>query len=253
MMQHSVLYYFSPTGGTKKVGLAFASAASGTVTEVDLADPKVSLESVPCGLAVFAVPVFGGRIPAPAAERIRALQGNGTKAVTLAVYGNRAYEDALLELNHTAAGSGFEVIASGAFIARHSIVPQVAAGRPDEKDLEEIRGFAQKVVQKIESGDLSQVTVPGNMPYKPEMQTAATPVSLENCTLCGKCAAVCPVGAVSLKDRTVITELDKCILCMACTHVCPEGARVLPKQLQDGMNQKLMPLKDIRRENEIFI
>ena len=51
----------------------------------------------------------------------------------------------------------------------------------------------------------------------------------------------------------MITELSNCILCMACTSVCPEKARVLPEALQSGMNQKLMPLKEIRRENEIFI
>ena len=167
--------------------------------------------------------------------------------------GNRAYDDALLELNHTVAAAGFEILASGAFIARHSIVPQVAAGRPDEADLKEIRDFAEKVLKKIAGGDSSTPAVPGNDPYKPEMQVAAAPISLENCRHCGKCAAVCPTGAIRVSETEVVTELSNCILCMACTSVCPEKARVLPEALQSGMNQKLMPLKEIRRENEIFI
>lgn len=253
MVQKSALYYFSPTGGTRRVGSAFAAAAAQSVRELDLGVRDQTPEAPACDLAVFALPVFGGRIPAPAAKKLRSLHGSGTKAVTLVVYGNRAYDDALLELNHTVAAAGFEILASGAFIARHSIVPQVAAGRPDEADLKEIRDFAEKVLKKIAGGDSSTPAVPGNDPYKPEMQVAASPISLENCRHCGKCAAVCPTGAIRVSETEVVTELSNCILCMACTSVCPEKARVLPEALQSGMNQKLMPLKEIRRENEIFI
>ena len=45
---------------------------------------------------MIAMPVFGGRIPAVAAEKLGELKGSGKKAVTLVVYGNRAYEEQML-------------------------------------------------------------------------------------------------------------------------------------------------------------
>lgn len=250
MLNQTDLYYFSPTGGTKKVGYEFAQAVSKKVKLIDLAgDCNSSMES---DLTIIAVPVFGGRIPAISSERIRSLQGAGKKAVTLVVYGNRAYEDALLELNDSVREGGFEIVASGAFIAQHSIVPEVGRGRPDAKDKEEIRAFAQKVIERMESGVKKEIIVPGNFPYKAEMNQSATPISLPSCSLCEKCAIVCPVNAIHIQE-TVVTDSEKCILCMACTSVCPEHARVLPDALREGTEKMLSAFKTVRRENETFL
>ena len=142
-MLHKIsLYYFSPTGGTKKAGETFCQEMAGKVEVIDLGVPKQTVREPEGEVVVFAAPVFGGRIPKLVTDKIRKLHGNGKRAVTLAVYGTRAYEDALLELNRAVEGQGFQVAASAALIARHSIVPEVGAGRPDEKDQEEIRDFA---------------------------------------------------------------------------------------------------------------
>ena len=117
-------------------------------------------------LVVAAAPVFGGRIPAIATEKLNRLDDRGKKAVTLAVYGNSAYEDALLELNNVMEKRGFQVIASAALIAQHSMVPEVGKGRPDEQDKAGILDFAGKVLDKLENGLDSPVNVPGNDPYK---------------------------------------------------------------------------------------
>lgn len=202
---------------------------------------------------IIAVPVFGGRIPAVAIDRFKLLDGMGKRVVTLAVYGTRAYEDALLELNHTAEESGFEIVASAALIARHSIVPVVGEGRPDAVDAEDIQTFAKKVSEKLINGDRSKVTVPGNIPYKEHMMVAATPISTSVCNQCGACATICPTGAIQVEKDGITTELEKCILCMACVAHCPKKGRVLPHPMQKGMNEKLGVLKDIRRENEYFL
>lgn len=169
------------------------------------------------------------------------------------MYGTRAYEDALLELNDLAAECGFQVIASGAFVARHSIVPEVGAGRPDEADVAELREFAKKVLEKIEKGTDEVVQVPGNHPYKQWGGMTVTPMSLPTCLQCGKCAAVCPTDAIAFEGDTVQTSAEKCMVCMACVAACPEHARILPPPVQEMMNQKLGVLKDVRRPNEIFL
>lgn len=251
MIHTADLYYFSPTGGTKKVGECFGKAAAEQVTMVNLAAGELE-GSEDAALAVIAMPVFGGRIPAFGTEQLLKVNGNGKKAVTLAVYGNRAYEDALLELNDTAKAAGFQVIASGAFVAEHSMNREVAAGRPDQEDEGQLQSFAQRVLEKLALGGDMKVSVPGNEPYKPHMQRMATPVCTEDCGLCGACAKACPVDAIEIKEA-VVTDPEKCILCMACASACTRGARVLPAPMKAHLQQLLGPLKEVRRENEIFL
>ena len=73
----------------------------------------------------------------------------------------------MLEMNDILIQGGFTVIASAAFVAQHSIVPEVGAGRPDAEDIKEIRTFAEAVKS---STSAENVHVPGNRPYKPEMR-----------------------------------------------------------------------------------
>lgn len=253
MLNMTDLYYFSPTGGTKKAGESFCEAIAEKVKTVDLGLRDRAVEKPESGLVVVAAPVFGGRIPSIVAEKLNELDGNGKKAVTLAVYGNRAYEDALLELNNILTDRGFQVIASAALVAQHSMAPEVGKGRPDGQDIADIHNFADKVSDKLEKGIESKVKVPGNYPYKNGMSMPVTPVSLPSCSQCGKCAAVCPTGAIHMENGSVVTNPEKCILCMACVKACPEHARILPPPLQEKMEQMLGALKSVRRENEYFL
>jgi len=247
------LFYFSPTGGTKAVGTRFCAGISPETKLVNLAEWNDQESKTTEDLVVAALPVFGGRIPALAADRLKGLEGAGKKAVTIVVYGNRAYEDALIELNDTMEQAGFQVIASGAFIAQHSMVPEVAQGRPDAQDLEDIDCFAKKVAAILEQGKYHELTVPGNRPYKQSMRMTATPISLPDCRLCGACAAACPTKAITVQDGHVSTNGEQCMLCMACTAVCPEHVRVLPPPLAEKLEQMLAATKTVRRENEFFL
>lgn len=216
----------------------------------DLGSKETMLEKPEGEMIVVAAPVFGRRIPSIVREKIEQLSGTGKKAVTIAVYGNRAYEDALLEMNDILIKCGFTVIASGAFVAQHSMAPEVGAGRPDGEDEKDIHKFAESVKNSTAT---ENVHVPGNRPYKPEMNMTVTPISLPSCTKCGKCVTVCPTNAISVTDGSVITDAEKCILCMACTHICPEQARILPPPLQQKMEQMLGALKSVRNKNEVFL
>ena len=243
--------YFSPTGGTKKAGQLFCNAVAQDTVLADLAQA----DELCCTteVAVFAVPVFAGRIPHIAAERIKSIDGRGKKAVTIAVYGNRAYDDALLELNNAAEQAGFKVVASAALVAQHSMVKEVAAGRPDTEDAAEIAAFAQKAAAKIAADSTQAVAVPGNFPHRDGMTVSSTPLCTDSCTKCGRCAQVCPTKAITATKADVTTQLEKCILCLACTAHCPTKARILPPAMQQGLNQKLGALKDVRNANEFFV
>ena len=73
MINKADFYYFSPTGGTKKTGEIFAREIAENVEFIDLGSKQEQKET-DHELAVIAIPVFGGRLPAFASERQLHLQ-----------------------------------------------------------------------------------------------------------------------------------------------------------------------------------
>ena len=90
--------YFSPTGGTKKIAERIAERVCESADFLDVTVRAQELDFGPEDFVVIAIPVFGGRVPWPFAERLARVRAQGTPAAIVAVYGNRAFDDALLEL-----------------------------------------------------------------------------------------------------------------------------------------------------------
>lgn len=106
---------FSPTGGTQKVAALLTKALGGEAAAIDLTDSKQDFSTIGLtqeDVALIAVPSYGGRVPAAAVERLTAMHGQGARAVLVCVYGNRAYEDTLVELEDAAQKAGFRVVAA---------------------------------------------------------------------------------------------------------------------------------------------
>ncbi len=159
----------------------------------------------------------GGRVPAVAVERLGMIHGNGAQAVLVCVYGNRAYEDTLVELEDAAKQAGFQVIAAVAAIAEHSIARQFAAGRPDAQDAAQLSDFAKQIQHKLSAADTSEPAIPGNRPYKKAGGASMVPKATKECTNCGVCAAECPVQAINKEnpkkvDEKVCSERKECEL-----------------------------------------
>ena len=231
-----IIACFSPTGGTKKVADAIAAGFHTPVDEIDLTK-EVSSTSLGEKDALMAVlPVYAGRVPQISLERLAALKGNGQKAVAVVVYGNREYEDALLETKDALEAGGFHVVAAAAFIAEHSIARSIAAGRPDAEDEALCRQFAADVMAKAD--DAAPVQVPGNTPYKALKPSAFHPAANGNCVKCSVCAQQCPVGAIPMEDPSQ-TNNDLCINCMRCVEVCPQQCRALPDAFLNMVTQML--------------
>ena len=172
--------------------------------------------------------------------------------MTAAVYGNRAFEDALLELDDCLKAQGFRIGAGTALLAEHSMVRDVAAGRPDGRDQKEMADFAAKILEKLDGDGWQEPQVPGNRPYRDWKQMPGIPLTNASCISCGLCAARCPVQAIPASNPSS-TDQSRCILCMRCISVCPVKARSLPEQACAMLEQKLSPVRDIRRENELFL
>lgn len=246
---------FSPTGGTERVADTITAQWGAPVRKTDLTDPAVDFAAEALdaeALTLIAVPSYGGRVPAPAAERIAKLRGNQARCVVLTVYGNRAYEDTLLELSDLAAGSGFRVIAAAAAVAEHSILHQYAAGRPDPRDEEQLRGFAGRILEKLRSGAEDAPAIPGNRPYRKAGGAGLVPKATKACTGCGLCAEKCPTGAISKQDPKK-TDGKACISCMRCVSLCPHGARKASGLMTSIAGMAIKKACAERKSNELFL
>jgi NAD-dependent dihydropyrimidine dehydrogenase PreA subunit len=254
------LVYFSPTGTGKKTVNEIAAGIGFDTDTIDLTRPDADLNSYKLEkdeLAIFAVPVYGGRVPQTALDRLETVRGDNTPAVLVAAYGNRAYEDALLELHNTTKELGFKTIAGAVFIGQHSFDAEetpIATGRPDAEDLKKAHEFGAKVLEKIKGMDeVLEIDVPGNDPYRE--RGGGDPRSPETdeatCTLCGTCASVCPTGCVEVSD-VVKTQKDQCIACTACVQSCPTGARHWEHEGILGAAKWLSTEHGDRKEPEVF-
>lgn len=245
---------FSPTGGTMKAADMVAQTLADEVTLVDLCDSKKDFRSLVLNeddVAVIAVPSYGGRVPTTAVARLSKCRGNGARAVLMAVYGNRAYEDTLLELQDTVKEAGFKVVAAIAAVAEHSIAHQFATGRPDAQDQQLLETFTQSIKEKLASGELSAPHLPGNRPYKTS-SVSMVPKATKACVSCGLCAQKCPVQAI---DRLHPQNVDKkaCISCMRCVTICPQHARTIHPIMQFAAGLALKKACSQRKEAELFI
>jgi ferredoxin len=258
------LVYFSPTATTRTV---LEEIAKGTgfaidkVYDITLASARKSVPPVvDSALLLVGAPVYSGRLPGLAADYFTQISAPGISAVPVVLYGNREYEDALLELKDICLQFGSRPLAAGAFIGEHSFSTKstpIAQNRPDKKDLACAFEFGQKIaglMERTATGISSAaVGVPGNYPYKTPTIARGVPFIevTDDCTACGTCVTACPVDAVDEKEGFCTVD-DICIHCCACIKACPESARIMKGGPFKDIAGRLHQTCDIPKVPETF-
>ena len=264
-IQSLKLVCFSPTGTTRSIIQGIARGINrNTVELIDITNPearKRQLQTSENELLIIAVPVYMGRVPALLSEWLNAIQSHNTPTVCVVVYGNRVYDDALLELKNIALKCGCIPIACAAYIGEHSFSSSetpIAEDRPDASDLNHAEMFGHKISEKLKSissvNHISDINIPGNYPYRGDTKLWHVDfISISNeCIQCGICAGECPVGAIDSENSHLI-DREKCITCCACIKNCPQNARRMKPGLVKQTALRLSKLYEKRKDPVFFL
>lgn len=242
-MKKITIVSFSPTGGTFSVAETAAKEIAavlniGEISTVNLNLPEERQKTHSFGeddIVVAAVPTYAGRIPNKILPAVKNIRSDGAVGAAVVCYGNRSFDDSLSELCMVMRENGFAIAGAGAFVCRHVMSDLMGAGRPDADDMAEIESFGSKIGEKILSGDMGELNIPGNTPpgpYYTPLEEDGSPASFlkakpklnkELCINCGKCSKVCPMGSIDAADPSAVTGV--CIKCHACIRLCPQHAR----------------------------
>lgn len=258
------LIYFSPTGTTQKILKEIAKQITGNIdleVNLTLLSEGKGDSTVTSDVVLIGMPVYKGRIPEEALDRLKGMQGNNTPTILVVMYGNREYEDAMLELSDVATAVNFNVMGAAAFIGEHSYSTAefpLAVGRPDQADLLKAKSFALKIMEKLKDTTKSdsdqKLKIPGDFPYKdpPTSPPASPEIIEEKCGVCGVCKDVCPVNAIDIGE-TIQTNSSICIWCCACVKACPSEARVFDHPVVNHFRELLFKNCSRRKEPEFYL
>ncbi|MFR9164294.1 MAG: EFR1 family ferrodoxin [Lachnospiraceae bacterium] len=238
--------YFSATDTTKKTVLTIADEAARLLgaerEDYDFTLPGMRENGFAAGkddLVIFGTPVYAGRVPNVLLKYLATIQGNGALAVPVVLFGNRNFDDGLIELRDILENTGFHTVAAAAFVGEHSFSKTLAAGRPDADDMKEALAFAGKIAEKVKGLPDGEAPAPVEVegvphPYRGYYQPRDRKgVSIDirkvkslvsdACDDCKICADVCPMGSISHENVREYTGI--CIKCGACIKKCPKQAR----------------------------
>ena len=258
--------YFSPTGTTKTVLKGIVKDIScENIEYIDITNPRArekDLRTTENELLILGVPVYMGRVPEVIGDWLNTIQASNTPTVSVVVYGNRVYDNALLELTDILSKQGCVPIAGAAFIGEHSFhspeLPAASECRPDKNDLIQAEFLGKEINKKIHQFSSVKVAttpkIPGSYPYGgvTKMWDVDFIEVSDECLNCGLCCKKCPTGAID-KESSALINIEKCTLCCACIKNCPVKARSMKPGLMKDAAKRVHELFRERKEPELFI
>lgn len=202
-------------------------------------------------LVIIGIPIYGGRIPSVAEDRIKLMKGNNTPVVLVATYGNVHYSNAIFDLQQIVNANGFITVAAAVVVSEHNVVKGIATGRPNPHELVAISSFTKRVYEKIIfSNNFENIIIKGEMSSSPRDIMPIKPYSNKKCTYCGVCSKLCPTQAIN-DPRKIAGKT--CIRCMRCIKYCPQNARTYGKPKEIVARLFLIIASHGEKQTEFFL
>lgn len=271
MFKRICLSYFSGTGTTQKVVRAIGEILANdlgisNIDEMDftfLKNRDISPTYNEEDIVIMGLPTIAGRVPNLMLNFLNSIKSNNSLGISIMTFGNRSFDDSLMELTQIMRASGMRVVAGGGFACEHSFSTILGKGRPDDEDMIFIEEFAHKIAEKIKSNDFSDVVVKGNDPigpyYMPQDRNGnhidirkVKPKTNDKCIDCKLCAKLCPTGAIEFDDVSKVTGI--CMKCCACIKKCPVDAKYFDDEGYLYHKRELEEVYGVRRaDSEYFL
>lgn len=272
--------YFSGTDTTKRtVTYISEKIAKELGLELEVKDftlpdsRKVPLHFDRESLVVFGTPTIAGRVPNLLVKYLKTIEGQGALAIPIVMFGNRSFDNSLMELRDLCIGGGMKVIAGAGIVGEHSFSTSLGRGRPDRIDFEQIDRFIDKILEILKTDEIKRTRFED---YKTQLMVTGQPgpdyggyympqdrhgrhidirkvkpvTDMDLCTDCKICYHVCPMGAIDYNDVSKTPGI--CIKCCACIKKCPEGAKSFTDPGYIYHKTELEELYKRRAENSFF-
>ena len=237
------LYFFSPTGSTKKIANSILKGMDVyKINTINLTVPenrKNFRAVIEEDIAIIAIPVYGEKVPVFLYSCFDNIKGNGKPLILICVYGNIRSGPVLNELYKLFSRNGFIVVGAGEFIGRHSFCNKklsIAKERPDTNDRIIAETFGKMIKEKLLEADgltsIKAAVIPQKklsiiakiVPNNNERIITKLPnMDINTCQKCGICVKACPMEAIQPGDFTIDGKI--CIRCFACVRKCPAKSR----------------------------
>jgi ferredoxin len=235
----NMIYYFSGAGNSRYVARQLGEFLHEEVCHIGSPSPTVS----PSATDVFVFPVYGWAPPQVILDFLKgpyAENGNRpAKTYFVAVCGDDTGKtgDIFARSLHESVGmgpeGGFSVTMPNTYVCLPGFdvddegVERLKLGSVDAR----LKYIAEEIKAgvKMKKFDCHEGALPGLKTYvlgaffrrflmKPEKFRA-----MDTCVECGRCAKVCPLGNIRMKDRRPEWG-NRCAHCLACYHACPKHA-----------------------------
>lgn len=232
--------YFSATGGAARIAGVIIDRLKELGAQVEIHDATTpeAREFKPdfsrYDAAVFGAPIHYARAPRVFRNWLGGLDGGYIKCALFFSYGGFQTHPSHHTTRVILEEREFRVAASADFPCKHTYNLagwRAMADRPNERDIEVARRYAEKIYSRFTGDDPEMVGEldPTSMsledldklednrlflkPYPPSRGGV-------ECQMCMLCEELCPTGAMNAEKGEV--DADKCMFCLACLNACPD-------------------------------
>lgn len=138
----------------------------------------------------------------------------------VAVYGNRHYDDAVLELKTLGEAAGCVTLGAAAFVAQHCLNPDMGRGRPDASDLAVMKRFACSAARRWPCRFHAASDVPGAVRTRSTTDAVRARVAGRRNLYPLRPVRPDVPGRIIDSETYAVTEPERCLFCFGCVRIC---------------------------------